>query len=78
MVKKMFNFFADENSRQGNNYYISGTDFNHIRNVLRMKEGDTFLVSENGISNLCEIISIEGETAVVEIIEATGVKITKY
>ena len=69
MVKKMFNFFADENSRQGNNYYISGTDFNHIRNVLRMKEGDTFLVSENGISNLCEIISIEGETAVVEIIE---------
>ena len=67
--KKMFNFFADENSRQGNNYYISGTDFNHIRNVLRMKEGDTFLVSENGISNLCEIISIEGETAVVEIIE---------
>lgn len=65
----MFNFFADENSRQGNNYYISGTDFNHIRNVLRMKEGDTFLVSENGISNLCEIISIEGETAVVEIIE---------
>lgn len=69
MVKKMFNFFADENSRQGNNYYISGADFNHIRNVLRMKEGDTFLVSENGISNLCEIISIEGETAVVEIIE---------
>lgn len=69
MVKKMFNFFADENSRQGNNYYITGADFNHIRNVLRMKEGDTFLVSENGISNLCEIISIEGETAVVEIIE---------
>ena len=69
MVKKMFNFFADENSRQGNNYYITGADFNHIRNVLRMKEGDTFLVSENGISNLCEITSIEGETAVVNIIE---------
>ena len=65
----MFNFFADNDSRQGNNYYITGADFNHIRNVLRMKEGDTFLVSENGISNLCEITSLSGETAVAEIIE---------
>ena len=65
----MFNFFADNDSRQGNSYYITGADFNHIRNVLRMKEGDTFLVSENGISNLCEITSLSGETAVAEIIE---------
>ena len=65
----MFNFFADKTSRQGNNYYITGADFNHIRNVLRMKTGDTFLVSESGVSNLCCITSLDGETAVAEIIE---------
>lgn len=68
-VKNMFNFFADINSRQGNCYYISGSDFNHIKNVLRMHEGDTFLVSESGISNLCKILSFDGEEAVAEIIE---------
>ncbi len=65
----MYNFFADENSKQGDYYYISGSDFNHIKNVLRMREGDTFLVSDNGQSHLCEIVSFEGETAVAEIIE---------
>lgn len=65
----MFNFFACENSRQNNCYYITGQDFNHIRNVLRMREGDTFLVSENACSNLCKIISFDGETAIAEIIE---------
>lgn len=68
-VKNMFNFFADIKSRQDNCYYISGSDFNHIKNVLRMHEGDTFLVSESGVSNLCKIVSFEGETAVAEIIE---------
>ncbi len=65
----MFNFFADENSRQGEYYYISGSDFNHIKNVLRMKNGDTILVSDKGESHLCEIISFEEETAVARIIE---------
>lgn len=65
----MYNFFAQDNSRQDNCYYITGPDFNHIKNVLRMKPGDTFLVSENGISNLCCLESIEGETAVAVITE---------
>ena len=65
----MFNFFADENARQGEYYYISGSDFNHIKNVLRMKNGDSILVSDKGESHLCEIISFEEETAVARIIE---------
>ncbi len=69
MVTVMFNFFADKNCRHGEYYYISGSDFNHIKNVLRMKKGDTFLVSDNGESHLCEIESFEGETAVAKIIE---------
>ena len=65
----MFNFFAEENSRQGDYFYISGPDYNHIKNVLRMKAGDEFLVSCGGISSLCALDSFEGDSAVARIIE---------
>ncbi len=65
----MFNFFVENNSREGDCYYIEGHDFNHIKNVLRMHEGDEILVSENGMSHLCEIKSLEGDTCVARIIQ---------
>lgn len=65
----MFNFFAGENNRHANNYIISGADYNHIKNVLRMNIGEKILVSENGKSSLCEIKSFDGEFATVSIIE---------
>lgn len=49
----MFNFFATEENRQGERFLIGGSDFNHIKNVLRMREGDKFLVSCGGVSSLC-------------------------
>lgn len=65
----MFNFFIKDNQRQNDCYFISGTDYNHIKNVLRMVAGDIFLVSENGISNLCKIESFEKDFVVAKIIE---------
>lgn len=65
----MFNFFIEEGNRHNNRYIISGSDFNHIKNVLRMKIGDEFLVSENNVSNLCKIESFECESVIAEIIE---------
>lgn len=65
----MFNFFIEEGNRYNNRYMISGADYNHIKNVLRMKIGDEFLVSENNVSNLCRIESFEGESIIAEIIE---------
>ena len=65
----MFNFFADDSARQGNYFYISGSDYNHIRNVLRMKAGEEFLVSCGGVSSLCRLDGFEGDSAVAEIIE---------
>ena len=64
----MYNFFVDENQKLNDKYIITGTDFNHIKNVLRMAVGDSFLVSENGVSNLCEIESFESDTVIVKII----------
>ncbi len=51
----MFNFFATEENRQGERFFIGGPDFNHIKNVLRMREGDEFLVSCGGVSSLCRL-----------------------
>ena len=65
----MFNFFAKENCLNNNVYLISGSDYNHIKNVLRMKEGETFLVSYNGKSDLCEIEKFENDTVFAKIIE---------
>lgn len=65
----MYNFFVNSDNKKGNHYFIIGDDFNHIKNVLRMGVGDTFLVSCDDMSDLCEIESIEIDTIVVKIIE---------
>lgn len=65
----MYNFFADENKRQGDCYYITDSDFNHIKNVLRMKTGETFFVSCNGKSDLCVLQELTVDTAVAKITE---------
>ena len=65
----MFNFFAKESADENGRFYISGNDHNHIRNVLRMKEGDEFLVSFEGKSHLCFLEFSDTETSTVKIIE---------
>ena len=65
----MFNFFCENKSREGDCYFITGADYNHIKNVLRMNIGDSFLVSCRDSSDLCEIESIENETITAKIIE---------
>ena len=65
----MFNFFVDNSMRQSDCYCISGTDFNHIKNVLRMKEGDEFLISCDGKSDLCVLKEFSGDTVIAEIKE---------
>lgn len=65
----MFNFFCDNKSRQRDSYFITGADYNHIKNVLRMNIGDSFLVSCGDTSDLCEIISLDNDTVIAKIIE---------
>ena len=65
----MYNFFVNDDCRQGDRYIITGADHNHIKNVLRMKVGDTILISANGKSDLCEIEIIDNDEIVAPIIE---------
>lgn len=65
----MFNFFSDIENKQNSHYIIDGTDYNHIKNVLRMEIGDTCLISCDGKSDLCRIDAFLGDTVSFEIIE---------
>lgn len=65
----MFNFFVDDNRRQGDTYIISGGDHNHIANVLRMKKGEKLLISDGGASNLCVIDDISETEVTVRVVE---------
>ena len=65
----MFNFFASETQKQNDRYIIDGSDYNHIKNVLRMEAGDTCLVSSAGQSDLCRIAGFFDDAVILDIVE---------
>ena len=65
---QMYNFFVDEAARSGDTFRISGSDYNHIKNVLRMKAGDVFLVSCGG-SHLCRLQGFEEDCVLAAVEE---------
>ena len=55
----MYRFFAEDEINSGQDIIISGEDYNHIKNVLRMKPGEQVLVSDgNDREYLCSIREI--------------------
>ncbi len=65
----MYNFFVDENAKTLDGYAISGKDYNHIKNVLRMKTGEDILVTFDGKSDLCCICDFTASEVLVKIIK---------
>ncbi len=65
----MYNFFIEPNKIDNDVCNICGADFNHIKNVLRLKKGDNFLVSVNGCSHLCELTEFTDTAVVCRIIQ---------
>ena len=64
----MYNFFIDKTNVNNGKAIIYGKDFNHIKNVLRMKVGDEILLSYDKTSSLAKISQINNETIVCDII----------
>lgn len=58
----MYHFFAEPSDIAGRDIYLRGEDYNHIRNVLRMKKGEVISVSD-GISDKEYRCHIESYTA---------------
>lgn len=59
----MYQFFVKPEQIQGKDITITGSDVNHIKNVLRMKIGEELAVSngEDGREYRCEIVGIDEE-----------------
>ena len=60
----MYQFFVEPSKIQGNRIVITGSDVNHIKNVLRMKPGEEIAVSNgtDGKEYRCGIEELlEGE-----------------
>ena len=64
----MYHFFVTPSNVRGSEIYINGMDVNHIRNVLRMKEGDALCINDGaGTEYLCEITSLSLAEIICEI-----------
>jgi 16S rRNA (uracil1498-N3)-methyltransferase len=65
----MYNFFVDSEFYKNGEYHICGSDFNHVKNVLRMKIGERVLISCHDKSHLCEITSFTDDSVIVKVLE---------
>lgn len=64
----MYNFFINPLDVNGDKAIIKGKDHNHIKNVLRMKEGEELLLSYDKTSSLAKISRIEDEIIVCDVV----------
>lgn len=66
----MFQFFVEPEQITEENVTVTGSDVNHIKNVLRMKKGEQVRISDNcGGDYLCEITELTPEQISLHILE---------
>lgn len=66
----MYHFFVTPDQVKDGEIWIEGSDVNHIKNVLRMKNGEALQISDgNNHKYLCEISSMTPEHVCVRIVE---------
>lgn len=70
----MYRFFVDPRETGGRYIVIQGSDYNHIKNVLRMSVGDELMVSDGrNREYLCVIDSFTDSEVIVKICDVFGV-----
>lgn len=69
----MYQFFVPNSQVLGERIAVTGNDYNHIANVLRMKVGEKIRISdEDGRSYLCEITEFKDDNVYAQILEFDG------
>lgn len=70
----MYHFFVEENQITDKKIYINGADYNHIKNVIRLKAGDEVMVSvrssqagEKSCNFMCELAEYTDSDVVFDI-----------
>lgn len=67
----MYHFYTDSSSIGEKQIVLTGEDVNHIKNVLRMREGEKLVVCDGeGMEYLCSIGGFTGKEVVADIIES--------
>ena len=67
----MFQFFVAPEQIGEKEAFVTGSDVNHIRNVLRMKPGEQMRISDQqGRDVLCEISQADGEKITLKILKS--------
>lgn len=67
----MFQFFVAPEQIGEKEAFVTGSDVNHIRNVLRMKSGEQMRISDQqGRDVLCEISQADGEKITLKILKS--------
>lgn len=72
----MYHFFVDENSITDNKIYVSGADYNHIRNVIRLKCGEEVLISTRVSGSMkpenymCSLAAYDEQNVVFDIVKS--------
>lgn len=69
----MYNFFLQGSDVKDGNTVKLTTDFNHIKNVLRMSVGDKVYVSENARTHLCQITGFDSESVLLQVVEENAI-----
>ena len=66
----MYHFYTDKSNISGDTITISGDDYNHIRNVLRMKTGEELIICDGeGTDHFARIENYEDGTVRAKVIE---------
>lgn len=73
----MRKFFVNSNQILNNEIEIIGEDVNHIRNVLRLENGEKIKIGDkdSGENYICEIDSISRENVKCTILEKLGLEV---
>ena len=66
----MYKFFVEDNQINNDKIVINNDDYNHIANVLRMKKGDTILITNKNSKETfnCEIEEVKSNEIVCNIL----------
>ena len=66
----MYHFFIQAKQVHNNEIVMTGTDVNHIKNVLRMKAGEQIMLTdEDGVGYTCIIRKLEKERITADVVE---------
>ena len=69
----MYHFYTDRSNIFDDHIVLEGDDVNHIRNVLRMKDGEEMIICDGeGTDHYCRIRGNEGKKLVADIVKSCG------